>query len=95
MPRQRTRLQLRPAKAEGWTQLSLSCTVPDSLPPPAFYQLLSLLAFWSGQRLDVALDAAGPAGWCEVWADALAAIPERHLRVRFDLSRQEDDRAAE
>jgi hypothetical protein len=54
-----------------------------------------LLAFWSGQRLDVALDAAGPAGWCEVSTDALAAIPERHVRVRFDLSREEDGRAAE
>jgi hypothetical protein len=31
----------------------------------------------------------------EVWADALAAVPKRHIRVRFDLSRQEDDRAAE
>jgi len=95
MPRQVTKLQLRPAKVEGLTQLCLSCTVPDSLPPAALYQLLSQLAFWSGQRLDVALDAAGPAWWSEVWADALAAIPERHLRVRFDLSRQEDDRAAE
>jgi hypothetical protein len=59
--------------------------VPDALPPPAHYQLLSLLAFWSGQRLDVVLDATGPGGWCEVWANALAAIPERHLRLRFDL----------
>jgi hypothetical protein len=87
-------MRLRPARAEGWTHLSLSCAVPDSLPPPALYQLLSLLAFWSGQRLAVVLDAAGPAGWCEVWADALAAVPERHIRVRFDLSR-ETDRAAE
>lgn len=95
MPGQATKLLLQPAKAEGWTRLSLSCTVPDSLPPAAFYELLSLILFWTGQRLDVALDAAAPAGWCEVWADALAAIPERHVRVRFDLSREEDGRAAE
>lgn len=88
MARQATTLRLRPAKAEGWTHLSLSCTVPDALPPPALYQLLSLLAFWSGQRLDVALDATGPGGWCEVWADALAAIPERHLRLRFELGEE-------
>lgn len=90
MARQATTLELRPARREGWTSLSLSCAVPDSLPPPALYQLLSLLAFWSGQRLIVALDAAGPAGWCEVWADTLAAVPERHVRVRFDLSREVD-----
>ncbi len=83
-----TAAALRPAKAEGWTHLSLSCTVPDALPPPALYQLLSLLAFWSGQRLDVALDATGPGGWCEVWADALAAIPERHLSLRFELGEE-------
>jgi len=95
MPRQVTKLQLQPGKAEGKTCLSLTCTVPDSLPAPVLYQLLALLAFWSGQRLDVALDAAGPAWWLEVWADALVAVPERHIRVRFDLSRQEDDRVAE
>lgn len=89
MARQATTIRLRPARAEGWTHLSLSCAVPDSLPPPALYQLLSLLAFWSGQRLDVVLDATGSAGWCEVWADVLAAIPERHLRLRFDLGAQD------
>ena len=95
MARRVTKVQLRPSQTEGETCLSVACTIPDSLPPPELYQLLSLLAFWGGRRLDVALDAAGPAWWLEVWADALAAIPERHVRVRFDLSRQEDDRAAE
>lgn len=95
MARQVTILQLRPGATEGETRLSVVCTIPDSLPAPALYQLLSLLAFWGGRRLDVALDAAGPAWWLEVWADALAGVPERHIRVRFDLSRQEDDRAAE
>jgi hypothetical protein len=90
-----TKLQLRPGATEGETRLSLVCTVPDSIPAPVLYQLLSLLAFWGGRRLDVALDAAGPAGWLEVWADMLADVPERHIRVRFDLSRQEDERAAE
>lgn len=94
MARQTTTIRLRPARSEGWTELSLSCALPDSLPPAALYQLLSLLVFWCGQRLTVVLDAAGPAGWCEVWADALAAIPERHVRVRFDLS-HEVDHAAE
>lgn len=95
MTRQPTKLEFQPAREEGWTRLCLCCTVPDSLPPPVLYELLSLLAFWGGRRLDVALDAAGPAWWLEVWTDALAAVPERHLRVRFDLSHQEDDCAAE
>jgi hypothetical protein len=95
MRRQATKLQLQPDKAEGETRLSLTCTLPDSLPAPVLYQFLSLVAFWGGQQLDVALDAAAPAWWLEAWADALAAVPERHIRVRFDLSRQEDDRAAE
>lgn len=95
MARHVTKVQLQPGKTDGETRLSVVCTIPDSLPAPALYQLLSLLAFWGGRRLDVALDAAGPAWWLEVWADALAAVPERHIRVRFDLSRQDDDRAAE
>lgn len=89
MARQATKLQLRPARAEGWTRLSLTCAVPNSLPPAALYQLLSLLAFWSGQRLDVVLDAAGSGGWCEVWVDALAAVPERHLRLHFDVGAED------
>ena len=95
MARQVTKVRLQPGGTEGETRLSIVCTIPDSLPAPALYQLLSLLAFWGGRRLDVALDVAGPAWWLEVWADVLAAVPERHIRVRFDLSRQENDRAAE
>jgi hypothetical protein len=89
MARQATTMRLSPARAEGWTELSLSCSLPDSLPAPVLYQLLSLLAFWSGRRLDVVLDAVGSAGWCEVWADALAAVPERHLRLHFDIGAED------
>jgi hypothetical protein len=85
MARRATTLHLRPATAEGWTRLTLECSLPDRLPPPVLYQMLSLLAFWSGQRLDVVLDAAHSGAWCESWADALADVPERHLRVRFDV----------
>jgi hypothetical protein len=32
------------------------------------------------------LAAGGQAGWCEVVVDAMAAIPERHVTVEFDLA---------
>lgn len=86
MARQATTLQLRPARAEGWTRLTLECSLPDRLPPPVLHQLLALLSLWSGQRLDVALDAAQSAAWLEIWTEALAEIPDRHLRIRFDVS---------
>lgn len=85
MARQTTTLQLRPAATAEWTRLTLDCSLPDCLPQPVLYQLLSLLSFWSGQRLDVALAAADSGAWCERWADALADVPERHLRLRFDV----------
>jgi len=88
MARRATRLALRPARVEGWTRLTLDCSLPDRLPASVLYQLLSLLAFWSGQRLDVALDAAHSGAWCERWADVLAAIPERHLRLRFEVGEE-------
>ena len=34
------------------------------------------------------------AGWCEVVVDAVAAIPERHVSVEFDLSAEPGDAAA-
>jgi hypothetical protein len=67
MARRATLPQLRQAKVDGCTRLSLTSLVPDSLPPPALCQLLSRLAFSSGQRLDVVLDGAGS--------------DERHLRI--------------
>lgn len=90
MARRATTIRLRPASSEGWTELSLSCALPEPLPPAVLYQFLSLLAFWSGRRLDVVLDAGRSAGWCEIWADALAAVPERHLSLRFDIGSEED-----
>jgi transposase len=78
MARRATTLGLRPARPEGWTSLSISCAVPDSLPPPALYQLLSLLAFWSGERLDV-----GYRGGVSVLRDRMRALRGSRPREAF------------
>jgi hypothetical protein len=46
---------------------------------------LTQLAFWSGYPVDVVVSADASVEWAEIWTDALLAVPERHLRVRFVL----------
>jgi hypothetical protein len=79
----RTTLELKPAKAEGRTRFAITGSLPDGLPQFALHQLLSQLSYWSGERIDAVLCAADQAGWVEIWCDALADVPERHLRIRF------------
>ncbi len=78
-----TRLRLRPAREEGQTRFLLSGFLPDALPRAALHQLLSVVAYWSSEPIEAVLCAADPAGFIEVWCDALADVPERHLCVRF------------
>jgi hypothetical protein len=80
-----TRLRLRLSRADGRTRYLLTGTLPDQLPRAVLHQLLSLLSYWSGEPLRVVLCADDPAWWLEEWADALAEVPERHLRVHFRL----------
>jgi len=42
-----------------------------------------VVAYWSSEPIEAVLCAADPAGFIEVWCDALADVPERHLCVRF------------
>jgi hypothetical protein len=81
----RTKLQLEPARTEGQTRFAITGSLPDGLPKFALHQLLAQLSYWTGERIDAVLYADGPAGWVEVWSDALADAPVRHLRVRFEL----------
>ena len=78
-----TKLQLKPAQTEGRTRFAVTGSLPDGLPRFALHQLMAQLSYWTGERIDAVLYADGPAGWVEVWSDALADVPERHLRVRF------------
>lgn len=69
-------------------------TLPTRLPACAPHQLLLPLVYWGGRPLHVVVAAGGQAGWCELVVDALAAIPERHATVEFDLTAEPDDAAA-
>ncbi len=82
-----TRLRVRLSKETGRTRYLLTGTLPDQLPRAALHQLLSLLSYWSGERLHVVLFADDPGWWLEEWTDALCEVPERHLRVQFRLGR--------
>lgn len=78
-----TKLQLRPAQTEGRTRFTITGSLADGLSRFALHQLVAQLSYWTGERIDAVLYADDPPGWVEVWSDALADVPERHLRLRF------------
>jgi hypothetical protein len=81
-------LTLSPREGGAYTRLSLSGTAPTALPKAKLRGLLRMLSFWSGWPVTVALSVeADAAGWCEWWTDALCAVPEGQVEVRFELAR--------
>jgi hypothetical protein len=94
MPRRTTgriTLRLSPSPSEERTRFQMEGTLPTALPSFALHQLLSLLVYWSGRPVRAVLSAARSAGWVEVWADALADAPERHVTVEFEVAEEPDD----
>jgi hypothetical protein len=83
---------LRALHGGAFTQITLSGPIV-SAPPPAssLRRLFSQLAFWSGYPVHVVLSVNEQAKWLETWAAALAAVPERHLRIEFRLVRGRDE----
>ena len=81
-------MQLRLISLHGgsYTLLRLQGPVPTAPQPRQVRRLLTLLACWHGGPIEVVLSAADPS-FSEIWTDALCAVPERHLRVRFVLDR--------
>lgn len=80
----RMTLTLRPLAGGSYTQLLLLGSVPSSPVPLNVRRLLTMFSNWSGCPVDVVLSVdAQTAGWCEVWTEALCAVPERHLEVTF------------
>jgi hypothetical protein len=92
-PRNAITFRLWPASTEDRTRFRLEGTLPTDLPASALHQLLSLLVFWTGRRVHAVLAAAAPAGWCELWCDVLASVPEQHLTLEFDIAEEPDDTA--
>lgn len=84
-------LRLTPAASEGLTRFRIEGTIPSDLPAHALHQVLLPLVFWSGRRVRAVLAAAGPAGWFELWADGLAAVPEHHLVLECEAAEDTDD----
>jgi hypothetical protein len=84
------KLMLSPKEGGSYTRLSLCGWLPTALPGRELRRLLSMLSFWSGWPVRVVLSVdAQTASWCEVWTDALCAVPERHLEVQFQMAGQE------
>ena len=77
-------LELHALHGGSFTQLSLSgplCSAPQKA---VLRRMLAAFAHWSGAPIRVVLHVEPQtAGWCEVWADALAAVPSCHLEVEF------------
>lgn len=91
MPIRKLSLRLRP-QGPAFSRLSLSGSVPTTPPPQDMRLFLHLLALWQGSPVDVVLSADAPVSWVQAWTDALCAVPERHLSVRFVLERAGEER---
>jgi hypothetical protein len=75
-------LELHPLHGGSYTQLSLTGPVPSS--PQGLRDLLALFALWNGYPVGVVLFVdAQSSGWCEVWSDAFASLPERNFSLEF------------
>jgi hypothetical protein len=83
-------LRLSPSTGER-TRFRIEGTLPTDLPAHALHQLLSPLVFWTGRRVHAVLAATGPAGWFEIWADGLAAVPEAHLTLECESAEEAHD----
>lgn len=84
MKRGQFRIRLRPYNGGAFTQVQLYGYVPTAIPARLAKRLTSLLTFWSGWPVALALcvDTA-TVGWCEQWADCVQDVPVHHLEVRF------------
>jgi hypothetical protein len=76
-------LQLQPLHDGSFTQLLLSGPIATALPARELRRLLTMLAFWSGSAVVIALDVDGPANWLEEWTGMLIHVPKRHFQLRL------------
>lgn len=83
----RMTLALRPLQGGSYTQLLLLGPVPSAPVPLNLRRLLTMFSHWNGYPVEVVLSVdKQTAGWCEIWTDALSAVPARHLEVSFHIA---------
>lgn len=83
----RMTLELRPLYGGSYTQLSLQGPLTSAPLPLNMRRLLTMFSHWNGYPVDVVLPVeVQTAGWCEVWTDALCAVPAGHHRVIFHVA---------
>jgi hypothetical protein len=80
-------LKLRALDGGAYTHLRLTGPVATMPQRSQMRRLLRTLSLWHGGPVDVVLCVDGSAGWLEIWDDALLTVPERHVTLRFLISR--------
>jgi len=83
-------LHLSPLCCGSFTRWRLDGSVATPMPGREFGRVIRTLGFWSGWPVELVLPVAvETACWFEVWSDAIAAIPEDHLKLRLVAQRVE------
>jgi hypothetical protein len=83
------KLSLRPMQGGSYTQFSVTGTLCSAPQARVMQRLAETFSLWSGWPLHVVLHVdMQTAGWCEVWTDALAAVPMDSLAVTFRAPRR-------
>jgi hypothetical protein len=73
-------VELRPLNGGAYTELRLRGPVVSGVSPAHLRRLFSMLSFWSGWPVALALPVERvPASWVCYWQSALSAVPARHL----------------
>jgi hypothetical protein len=85
------KLRVDPLGDGSFTRLRLCGSVVTPLPPTEIRRLTRMLFGWTGDPVEIVLPVDKVSvGWFEWWSYAIADIPARHLRIRFDLKRERD-----
>lgn len=72
-----------------FTQWRACGSVPTTLPKQQLQHLMEMITYWSGWPVELVLPVeVDTAGWCELWADALADVPAEYLHLRLVVCRR-------
>ncbi len=79
----KVRMQLRPARAEAHTDVTISLRLARPLNGWELMELCDTLRTRSASPVRVALSADAPAAWLDQWSDALSEIVTERVEVQF------------